>query len=337
MYIAPLHMELPYTKEQKCALMSSFPQSIQLFHDEIQTKKVEQTQKFNLYFAIPEGNASFLWFAEPFICVLLKYDENESITDMNVFKLSTNCSQYVGTVLHGTCFTARSATLTKPCFAIDDVLTATIPSTGQKGTLGQPCQASEVSRDAANMFMMKKLAFLRDLLSHVPIFVGLCLGIAPFNEQFMNLLKTIDGLPYKISSIRFRCTHKPRNQTLCGVKYFKPSQNKLKDATTNLTAKSERIFKVQAQAKCDLYHLLNDETSVYDSLACIPDLKTSTYMNSIFRKIKENANLDALEESDDDDEFEDSSTNKFVDLAKIVRMKCVYNPTFKKWVPVLVV
>ena len=35
-------------------------------------------------------------------------------------------------------------------------------------------------------------------------------------------------------------------------------------------------------------------------------------MNTLFRNIKENQNLDALEESDDEEEFENISLDKFV-------------------------
>ncbi len=57
-------------------------------------------------------------------------------------------------------------------------------------------------------------------------------------------------------------------------------------------------------------------------------------MNKLFRNIKENDNLDLLEESDDDEEFEDISSTKFVDLEKELIMKCVYNRKFKKWEPI---
>ena len=39
-------------------------------------------------------------------------------------------------------------------------------------------------------------------------------------------------------------------------------------------------------------------------------------MNSLFRTIKENDNLDLLEESDDDEEFENIQIDKFVNLEK---------------------
>ena len=56
-------------------------------------------------------------------------------------------------------------------------------------------------------------------------------------------------------------------------------------------------------------------------------------MNSIFRKINENKNLDFIEESEDEEEFEDMREDKYVDLQKTVQMECIYSTKFKKWIP----
>ena len=56
-------------------------------------------------------------------------------------------------------------------------------------------------------------------------------------------------------------------------------------------------------------------------------------MNGLFRTIKENTNLDFLEESDDEDEFENIQLDKFVNLDKMVLMECVYLKRFQKWQP----
>jgi hypothetical protein len=57
-------------------------------------------------------------------------------------------------------------------------------------------------------------------------------------------------------------------------------------------------------------------------------------MNSLFRYIKENNNLDSLEESDDDEEFENNNIDKYVYLDKSYKMVCQFNNKFKKWVPI---
>ena len=100
------------------------------------------------------------------------------------------------------------------------------------------------------------------------------------------------------------------------------------------------IFKVSADLQFDIYNLFaygKNRSSIYYNVAYIPNYKTSVFMNSIFRKIKENSNLDAIEESDDESEFENTEVDKYVDLKKYVFIECKFHPKFKKWVPLRVV
>ena len=96
------------------------------------------------------------------------------------------------------------------------------------------------------------------------------------------------------------------------------------------------VFEVGADLQNDIYHLYaygrGRETLMYD-IAFIPTIKTSFMMNTLFRNIKENRNLDELEESDDENEFENQREDRFVDLGKRITMECEYTTLFKKWVP----
>jgi hypothetical protein len=56
-------------------------------------------------------------------------------------------------------------------------------------------------------------------------------------------------------------------------------------------------------------------------------------MNGLFRNIKENRNLDYIEESDDDEDFQDMRVDKYVDLTKILYVECVFNKKFRRWTP----
>lgn len=88
----------------------------------------------------------------------------------------------------------------------------------------------------------------------------------------------------------------------------------------------------------DIYELYcndnDNKTEVRHGIALIPTYKSSVFMNGLFRNIKENRNLDLLEESDDEEEFQDNRENKFVNLEKYLYMKCVFNKKFNKWQPV---
>ena len=68
---------------------------------------------------------------------------------------------------------------------------------------------------------------------------------------------------------------------------------------------NKAIFKVKASLAADNYQLYTNEDHFYET-AMIPTYKCSVMMNTLFRNIKENANLDLLEESDDDEDFENT-------------------------------
>jgi hypothetical protein len=103
----------------------------------------------------------------------------------------------------------------------------------------------------------------------------------------------------------------------------------------------EHVFIVKPNIQNDIYNLYmlshDSKTEKFYDTAYIPNYTTSVMMNKLFRNIKENDNLDRLEESDDDEEFENDNIDKFVYLEKTYPMKCKYNYKFKKWSPVSVV
>ena len=99
------------------------------------------------------------------------------------------------------------------------------------------------------------------------------------------------------------------------------------------------FFYVRADTMFDVYFLgsmdtgRQENTIVYCQNALVQNYKTSVFLNSIFRNIRENANIDAIEESDDEDDFEDVRENKYVDLEKEVVMECTFHYKFRKWMP----
>ena len=94
-------------------------------------------------------------------------------------------------------------------------------------------------------------------------------------------------------------------------------------------------FKVTATLTPDIYNLyiLENNKEIFYEYALIDSYKTSVFMNDLFRNIKENKNLDLLEESDDEEEFENIDLEKYVNLGKTYIIECFYNRKFKKWVP----
>ena len=100
------------------------------------------------------------------------------------------------------------------------------------------------------------------------------------------------------------------------------------------------VFQVSADIQFDIYHLFacgKNKTPVYYGITYISNIKTSFMMNKLFRNIRENINIDYIEESDDEDDFENIAEDKYVDLNKTVKMECVFHQKFKKWVPIRVI
>jgi len=100
--------------------------------------------------------------------------------------------------------------------------------------------------------------------------------------------------------------------------------------------RQKTVFKVSADIQYDIYHLHaygKQNTLVYYGIAYIPDYKTSVFMNGQFRTIRENKNLDYIEESDDEDDFQNIEEDRYVDLKKSLSMECIFHTKFKRWVP----
>lgn len=160
------------------------------------------------------------------------------------------------------------------------------------------------------------------------------------------LNKKIKNIKYKIHSVQYKLLNKinhflyiPYNEIENNTNAIVPSEKHFIESTkVNTMSKkiSDAVFLVKADAQDDIYHLytLNDKKEeTYYSIAHIKDYQTSVMMNSLFRIIKENDNLDSLEESDDEEEFQDEDNDKFLKKNIEYKMICTYNYRFKKWCP----
>ena len=93
---------------------------------------------------------------------------------------------------------------------------------------------------------------------------------------------------------------------------------------------------MKADIQSDIYHLFaygKNNTKEYYDVAYIPNYDISRRMNTLFRKIKENDNIDYIEESDDEEDFQDVNPFKYVDANKELLMTFVFNHKFKRWCP----
>jgi hypothetical protein len=283
---------------------------LKLSYDNIIYKKVFA----NLYALIPVGIKVLAWFTyenDNNICILLHLNKYNKITRVERITVCYDKVLSYGTIISGTYFKHNNQ-----CFITCENIYYV------KGENVQDKNVKEklyILNNIFNNYLQQKA-----LTKSFVIF-----GLPYINNNLYNTLSYIKNLPYPIYSITF---YNYIDTTNCGVLIHKSNTNK---SNTGI----ENVFKIKANIEPDIYSLYykSNYTDEFYDYAGIFDYKTSVMMNKLFRTIKENNNLDLLEMSDDDDEFENISDDKFVDINKTLYMKCLYNKKFKKWHPIEVV
>jgi hypothetical protein len=96
------------------------------------------------------------------------------------------------------------------------------------------------------------------------------------------------------------------------------------------------VFRITAHPEHDLYTLsAAGHPSGHPRWAAIQTLQESQDMNRLFRKIRENDDLDYTEMSGDEESFEDVSESKYLQRATL-HMECGYVRHLRKWRPIRV-
>ena len=299
------------------SILKTFPK-FELSYENITHKKVHNA---DILLAIPEGNKGFAWFTcynNENICFLLEIDEKNKIKNIKRILVSFIDSLALGTIFYGSLFIYNNIS----CFAIEDIYY-------YKGN-------NYIYTPYSNKLYLLKQIFnteiSQNILNHNFTIFGLPLVYMDFNL----LLNDIQKLPYKISQIKFRFFEKKNTRKIMTMNYFKPS---IISKNNIQKEKQTAVFKIMADIEPDIYNLFIYKNGVdeYYDMAFIPDFKTSVMMNKLFRNIKENDNLDTIEESDNELDFEDVREDKYVYLDKSFNLICEYNYKFKRWVPISLV
>jgi hypothetical protein len=300
-------------------LLKSFP-NIELSYETNVHKKVYNS---DFVLAIPEGRKYFTWFTtfgKQNVCVLLEISDKKQICRMEIINTCFIDQLSYGTIFYGTVIKYKNIRF----FCTEDIYY-------YKG------------KDLSLFSFVDKLELFRIIYSSELKQVyyyeqSVIFGLPLINNLFQTVVGSIELLPYKIKYIQFR--NAGQGSGIYNLIYTKQNTsggNSYSNLGPRNDMKREQVFKIKPDIQNDIYHL-----HYYDNKSCenifdvalIPDYKTSVMMNKLFRNIKENANLDALEESDDEGEFEDDRPDKFVFLNKSYNMVCIWNNKFKKWTPI---
>ena len=351
-------------------VLKQFPK-IKFSYESKPYKKVSQNKNNNstaisnneseLFFIIPKGKKYLVWFKNN-ECYFLELDAQRKI--VSITKKNVSHTFPDNTILYGTHFYIRQQQISNGkngnivyYFTIENIH-----------------YYNGLHLDATNVFdKFKKIDdFFKQQLDsknqHNVVEIGLphissslkgASDIKPFYSSFCIQKKDCKNTSNEYENVFyfnsvFNCASTaapsapvaPAPSAPVAPSSFTPNKNnmnnnnsvKINNNYNNNNNRKYKIFIVRADLQNDVYHISNpdnDANAISNELiASIPDYKTSVMMNSLFRNIKENNSLDALEESDDEDEFENINIDKFVDLSKKIKMKCIYNYKFKKWTPI---
>lgn len=336
-----------FSDDEVASILSEFPK-FELSYETMSHKKV-----FNhdVILAIPEGKKCLVWFTSyksENVCFIMETGENNSICDIYMGLVGFHDKLVLGTcgtIFYGTIFKTNGST----CFCIEDLYY-------YKG-------ANYSSKTFVSRLQLIKQILQNEISQQTLTNKYILFGLPLMNTDLITLLKEIDILPYKISQLKYRWFE---TKKIMFSSYYKPSvrgliarvstpstplkttrgstpsapsapsATKVKDNIHNGKQLSNAVFKVTADVQSDIYNLFiyKDGVEEFYDYAYIPDYETSLLMNKLFRNIKENDNLDALEESDDEDEFENNNADKYVYLERSFKINCRFNYKFKKWTPI---
>ena len=335
--------------QEKEQILTELP-NIKLSYENIIHKKVYS----NFVLAIPEGKKCFAWFTNSKngnVCYILELKENKQVYDIKIVNCCFNSCLSYGTIFYGTVFYH----LGNSFFTIEDMFFYK----GVNVSTYIWIKKLELLDQIMNIDI-KQVAYNSSFM---------VFGLPLINTNFDELVNEISKINYKIKCIQFRNYNNKNvsqylefininNKSIQYVKQkkygyenkdksidnksatiIKQVNNTIINPDPKISAKRERfaVFQVKPEIQNDIYYLYCydniSQSLVHYNIACIPDFKTSVMMNKLFRNIKENTNLDLLEESDDETEFENEKEDRFVYLDREFNMLCSYNYKFKKWVP----
>jgi hypothetical protein len=338
-------MEL--SQNQTSHLMKRFPE-FELSYETISHKKVSPL--YNICLAIPTGKKCFAWFTfhqDHDVCYVMDLNREKKVSRVSVIPTMFDHSLSLGTIVYGTFIKEEESSSKEEnsCqwFVIEDILF-------YKGINMKKCNFGE------------RLAFLAEFMTNIKqefrnskdiVFVLPVLWEVQLNETMEDYpISMSTDIYYTVHHLQYRShqevmpylnvnTNKKINSVVPKkTPIYQFTTTQINIDFTKPQYKYPTVFQVMADIQFDIYHLFaygKDNQPVYYNIAYIPNYKSSVFMNGLFRNIRENKNLDYIEESDDEEDFQNMNIDKYVHIEKILLMECVFNRKFKRWIPTRVV
>jgi hypothetical protein len=324
--------------------LTRFP-SAELSYETISHTKVYTN--YDIGVAVPHGKKGYMWFTFDRyhdVSYLFEINREKKIVRGNKIEVDFDKSLSVGTLLYGTIISDEGTN----AFLIEDIL-----------------QYRGISLDTARQ--LDKLSLLYKLFNqlkpikstHLQIYLPAMwqVKLTDTDNAYPSVLPQhlCDNLPYTVRHIQYRSSLDKmpfinvfisRNGGVVSLPVQPAIVQKpifdfvpIRISFTKPQYRYATVFSVTADIQYDIYHLYacgKNNQRVYYNVANVPNYATSVFLNGLFRKIRENSNLDYIEESEDEDDFQNMEEDKYVDMNKTILLECVFDRKFKKWTPMRV-
>lgn len=290
-------------KERKY-LISQFPK-IKPFYEKTLHNKVDNKNRF--YMVIPTGKKYFIWFTylnnKP-VCLSLSFVfKTKMIQHIKIINCCFEPSLCVGdgTILYGTHVMLKKHNL----FSIENIFYYK----NKRVLFESQYIKFSIIQSILNRYISNKIYTNREFLFKTPI----------IHTSYNAILSKLKKLPYNVYCIQHRSW----------------TENEYLNEKIHIEKTHYAVFSVKAELETDVYSLrcMDDNNNLVNiGHAYIGTIKSSVFMNKLFRCIRENSNIDLIEESEDEETFENTENDKFM-LGTIKNLKCVFNKKYKKWEP----
>jgi hypothetical protein len=292
--------------KEKQKILNNFPY-IELSYEKKLHNKV---QNIDCYLTIPYGPKYFAWFysfnGKQSLIILKINKKNNKIThiEKKICCFKSNLCIGIGTIFYGTIFIHNNIHF----FNIEDIFYYKNQSLKNVCNLEKFNIENSILKNEIKQIIYQK----NDIIFGLPI----------ISTNYEDIHKMINKIPYKLFSIQHRFLKK-------NIDIFYNEQVFQK-------INKYAFFQVEAISQPDIYKLYcyKNNKLYYYGLSHISSFKNSVLLNSLFRNIKENINLDFLEESDDEEDFQNIALDKYLKNIHI-NMKCKFIKKFRSWEPIV--
>ena len=313
-----------------------------------ETQGYQHVHNAEVIIAIPEGKRCLLWFTSTSSAQTSTLEKEESNNRCILIEL-TDTNRMGKRYPIKTCFHTSLA------YGSGSVVMGTFSHIAGLKTVAIHDIYSYKGTSYTNVEYVKKLQLIESIFQHEikqisyfpdQVVIGLPL-MTSGKTSHDEVLTYLRSIPYPIATSQYRFSNR-KDSLIVNVSMstmMTPVERTNTNRTTYHNTKyidykgirygkvrvPDATFLVTPDIQNDVYRI---ETNLgFHAFAGIQSYEISKFMNNLFRKIKENENLDLLEESDDEDDFENVAEDKYVHIEKKYRLVCRYLHKINKWEP----